>query len=740
MRFRLFTLIAAVVLPSAVLFSLLIVSLYLHERAARERQLFSTARATAAAVDADLGRGWALLEALSNSEELAAGDWRALDREARSIAPADMAFVLVDPARGQLINTRLPLNAALPHDVPGDTRDRWRLLQGQERIFSDVFVDRTVARPTVAIDLLVRRRGQPAHMLSLLMDPAIQARLLADQKLPPGWIGGLLDHRGVSIARSPTILRYVGQPGAPDLVARVLRGDEGVMQSTTRDGQRMVAAYARTPSSGWTAVVAAPRAEFEEGVVRSLGAAFVLSLVILVCSALLALSLSRRLLTAMVALEAQAEAVGQGQAAGEVSTGLIEADRVSQALAHAADERLAHETELAALNAGLEARVMEATDRLVQAQKMEALGQLTGGVAHDFNNLLTAVLGNLALIKRTNLNERQAHLADGALSAGERGARLTRQLLAFSRRQRLTPESVDITALVAETRELMATTLGGSVRLTVEQPAGPLFVLADRTQLELALLNLAINARDAMPGGGALAITVGEQEIGQLADQEGAPPPGRYGAIAIRDSGMGMTAKVRRRVFEPFFTTKGPGEGSGLGLPQALGMARQLGGGMTIESKQGEGATVTLLLPLAAPGETIDRAAVRRAAASPDLGGLKVLLVDDDAAARAATAEMLSVLGCQVSEADNGETALATLADDTDVVLADFAMPGMNGADLAMRLAAARPGLPVLLITGFADPYKMGEIWSGPLLSKPFDLEGLAAAVRSAADGAEALV
>jgi signal transduction histidine kinase len=735
MRLRLFTLIAAVVLPSAFVFSLLIVSLYLHERAARERQLFGAARASAAAVDADLGRGWALLEALSNSDELAAGDWPALDKEARRIAPRGMAFVLVDPVHGQLVNTAFPPDATLPHQLPPDFQDRWRLLQRRERVVSDIFVGHVVAKPTVALDLLVRRRGRPAYVLSLLMEPAIQARLLADQKLPPGWIGGLLDHRGVSIARTPLIPRYIGQPGTPDMVAHVLRGEEGVMQSTSRNGQRMVAAYARTPNSGWTAVVAAPRAEFEEGVVRSLSLAFALSLVLLMGGVLLAFGLSRRLLAAMGALESQAEAVGQGRAAGAVSTGLIETDRVSQALAHAASERLSHEQELAALNAGLEARVTEATDRLVQAQKMEALGQLTGGLAHDFNNLLTAVLGNLALIKRTDLDERQARFADNAQSAGERGARLTQQLLAFSRRQRLTPESVDIAALISETHELMATTLGGSVRLTVKEPPGPLFVQADRTQLELALLNLAINARDAMPNGGALVITVGEQEIASVADQEGAPPPGRYGAIAIRDNGVGMTANVRRRVFEPFFTTKGPGEGSGLGLPQALGVARQLGGGMLIESKQGEGATVTLLLPLAAAGVRAGDTAQRKTTASPDLGGLKVLLVDDDEAVRAATLEMLSVLGCQVTAVGDAEAALKALRDDTDVVLADFAMPGMNGAELALRLAEVRPRLPVLLITGFADPHRVGEIWRGPLLSKPFDLEALAAAVRSAADG-----
>ncbi len=364
---------------------------------------------------------------------------------------------------------------------------------------------------------------------------------------------------------------------------------------------------------------------------------------------------------------------------------------------------------------------------------MEALGQLTGGLAHDFNNLLTAVLGNLALIKRTDLTERQIRFADNATAAGERGARLTQQLLAFSRRQRLTPEALDLTQLVEETRELIATTVGSSVRLIVEGASSPPVALADRTQLELALLNLAINARDAMPGGGVLTVSVAEMAVDQVSDQDGAPPPGRYGAIAIRDNGAGMTDEVRRRVFEPFFTTKGPGRGSGLGLSQALGMARQLGGGMLIDSRADQGTTVTLLLPIAAEGAREAPPAPPAAAAMADLGGLKVLLVDDDEAVRRATAEMLETLGCKVAQAVDGDSALAALTVDVEIVVADFAMPGMNGAELAQRLAAARPDLPVLLITGFADPKQVGALWRGPLLTKPFDLESLASAVRSTA-------
>jgi CheY-like chemotaxis protein len=218
-----------------------------------------------------------------------------------------------------------------------------------------------------------------------------------------------------------------------------------------------------------------------------------------------------------------------------------------------------------------------------------------------------------------------------------------------------------------------------------------------------------------------------------LPSQEGAPPPGRYGAVVISDTGAGMTDDVRRRVFEPFFTTKGPGRGSGLGLPQALGMARQLGGGLLIDTAVGQGTTVTLLLPLA---EAADAAAAPQpvaAAQRGDLHGLRVLLVDDDDAVRAAAAEMLALIGCEVRQAVDAAAALGLLGPDTELVIADFAMPGVNGAELAEKVATRRPEVPVLLVTGYADPERLGEAWGGPILTKPFDLDQLEMAVRKAA-------
>jgi signal transduction histidine kinase len=730
--FWLAVLILALVLPAALAFSLLLFDFYRHEREARETQLFSTAKAMATAVDADLGKGWALLDALARSEELAARDWPALDAEARRMAPPGTAFVLISPTEGNLINTRLPAGIPLPKTLSPPVLARFEELKTRRRVASDLFVTQAYPTKMVSLDLLVRRDGEPAYALAWLMDASMQARLLSQQRLPNGWVAGLVDRQGVQISRSPLIPERVGQPATPDMRRRIQRGEEGVTETLNRDGRRMIVAFARAPQSQWTTVVAAPKSDFDGAAVRSLSLALGAAIGILLSGVLLAFALSQRMLRAVGALSAQAAAVGEGRPAAAVETGLAETDRVSLALGRAAAERQAHEEALAALNANLEARVSEATERLVQAQKMEALGQLTGGLAHDFNNLLTAVLGNLAMLRRTTLDDRQARLAVNAEAAGERGARLTQQLLAFSRRQRLTPEPVDLAALVDEARGLLGSTLGGAIEMRVSGGPGPL-VMADRTQLELAILNLAINARDAMDGGGELSVAVAEQEVDALPAQEGAPPSGRYGAVVISDTGAGMTEEVRRRVFEPFFTTKGPGRGSGLGLPQALGMARQLGGGLLIDSVVGRGTTVSLLLPLAEGVELTPAARPAAAVHRGDLRGLRVLLVDDDEAVRTATAEMLALIGCEVRQAVDGAAALGLLADDVDLVIADFAMPGLNGAELAEKMAARRPELPVLLVTGYADPKRLGEAWRGAILTKPFDLEGLETAVRRAA-------
>jgi PAS domain S-box-containing protein len=358
--------------------------------------------------------------------------------------------------------------------------------------------------------------------------------------------------------------------------------------------------------------------------------------------------------------------------------------------------------------------------RLREAQKIEALGQLTGGVAHDFNNLLMVVLGNLALLrKRLPPDPRLLRLLDGAQQGAERGAALTSRMLAFARRQELRPAPVDLAALVEGMVPLIERSAGPTVQVETRIPKGLPPALVDANQLELALLNLAVNARDAMPQGGRIEITAGMAE----APSRAAPPglaPGRYLRLAIADSGEGMDAATLARATEPFFTTKGVGRGSGLGLSMVQGLAQQSGGGLSLQSRPGEGTIAAIWLPCAAIGARPEVPPPPRAipgAAPPR----RVLVVDDDPLVAAGTAMMLEDMGHLVTTAASAQDAVALFAREPlpDLVVTDHAMPGMTGLELAEWLRRTHPGLPVVLATGYAEATANAAPWL-PRLAKPY--------------------
>lgn len=371
-----------------------------------------------------------------------------------------------------------------------------------------------------------------------------------------------------------------------------------------------------------------------------------------------------------------------------------------------------------------------AEDQLRQAQKLEAIGQLTSGVAHDFNNLLMAVMGNIDLAaKRVANDEAAVRSLRSAVRAVERGARLTSQLLAFSRKQRLAPKSIDVNRLVGDSGDMLFRTIGNSVRIETVLASGLWPAMVDPNQLELVLLNLAINGRDAMKEGGRLTITT--QNVVE-ADRPPDLSPQDYVMVSVADSGVGMTDDVRRRAFEPFFTTKDVGKGSGLGLSMVHGVAVQSGGNVYIESVPGKGTTVRIYLPRAAerPPE----------GATPDEGGTllggsaTILVVDDDADVREVAVSGLEEFGYRVIEAENGHQALEILAEvpDVDLVLVDMAMPGMNGAETVRRARHRNPNIRALFVTGYESTAAFEPGSRDMLLRKPYRLEALAEAVKQA--------
>ena len=379
------------------------------------------------------------------------------------------------------------------------------------------------------------------------------------------------------------------------------------------------------------------------------------------------------------------------------------------------------------------ARREAAEDGLRNAQRMEGLGRLTGGVAHDFNNLLTAILGTVRALERhlgPRADERARRLLGAAVAAVDRGARLNASLLAFARRQPLVLASVDAHRLVQDFRPLLRRALDESVTLefTLDKKLPP--CRADAAQLEAALLNLVINARDAMPRGGTIRIVfrrawLQEQALAGNPDAQ----PGPYVAIEVRDTGEGMSPEVRERAFEPFFTTKKDGQGTGLGLSQVFGFMRQIGGHVAIQSTQRRGTTVTLYLPLGSESETAPARAAPPAQPAPVSGhGVSVLVVEDEPAVRGVAVEILTDAGFSVLAAPDGPTALQLLREGVpaDVLFSDVVMPGgMSGMDLAREARKLRPGVGVLLASGYAAEAlaKHGGAGEFELIGKPYDLD-----------------
>jgi signal transduction histidine kinase/CheY-like chemotaxis protein len=371
-----------------------------------------------------------------------------------------------------------------------------------------------------------------------------------------------------------------------------------------------------------------------------------------------------------------------------------------------------------------------AEDALRQAQKMEAVGQLTGGLAHDFNNLLQSVSGSLALIAKNPASEKVGTWAELGRQAADRGARLTAQLLAFSRTQKLELRPVRIAPLLAGSRELLQSAVGSSIDVRVEWEDGAdLQVYGDATQIELAVMNLVINARDAMSGGGTIRIRLRQTEIqGDVELKDGA-----YVCVEVIDTGAGMAPDVAARAFDPFFTTKPVGKGTGLGLSMVYGVARQAGGRAGIRSEPGKGTTVSILLPVVPEEGSVDHPRTEDVEQSLPA---HILVVDDDPDVRLMTVSMLEELGHRVIEAPGGPDALRLLESRAapDLIVLDYAMPEMNGAELAAELRKREVLSPIIFATGFADMDAIQRVLKGEpfILRKPFDMASLAAIVREA--------
>ena len=516
----------------------------------------------------------------------------------------------------------------------------------------------------------VIRHGEVRYVLSAIIQPkAIRERLLA-AGLPKGWRIGVLDGSGRLVTRSVEPDLATREATAP-VKAALARAPDGFYRTVGLDGLPVVSAYRRLPGSGWSVHLAIPRGMYEAPVRRSVWVLVGGAVVSLLLMAVFLYLLSREM-------------------------------------------RLRQQQE-----AGLE-----------EARRMEALGQITGGVAHDFNNLLMIVQGSADLLKRRVAGQGRAEaLTDAILVAAQRGQTLTRQLLAFGRRSSHEPVSFRLQDRAEELQGLLQRSVSGEIVLDLRLPPEVWAVHADPSALEVALINLAVNARDAMPQGGRLTVSAANAVLSGKGAPEGLA--GDFVVISVNDTGIGIPAEHLARIFEPFYTTKPVGRGTGLGLSQVYGFARQSGGRVIVRSIPGEGATFTLYLPrsLSEPTAPVDRTEAEAAAAEG-----RILLVEDNAEVAEITQAMLRSAGYTVAWVADAAAGLAALEQDpgVDMVVSDIVLGGMSGLDMAARIRMLSPTLPILLVTGYSEALATGASHSFPVLAKPFGQTELLAAVRRA--------
>jgi signal transduction histidine kinase/CheY-like chemotaxis protein len=741
LRARLMVLVLASLAPAIVSAGLLIWSGYRQQRELVEQQIMATARALSLVVDRDLGKNGVLLRALSASPALAKGDWAAFDAEARAATAGTATSISVVGPDGYLVvSTRAPPGVKPPRTTPQAVGITFSDVRADHSRISNLFTGAITGIKAVGLDIPARGPGGREIRIAAVTPAAALDKIWTDQRFPARWVGTVLDARGVVVTRNRGAARFVGTLAPARLTRRTAAAPSGLGVGPTMDGMQALTAWNRSPDYGWTFVVSAPENDLAGAARRALLVGGALGVVVLVLGAALAAVVARGIARPVEQLTRDARAWAAGGRLHATPTGTREIDDLQDRLRESAARIDAQRAELQTLNASLEARVeartrdlAQATESLAQAQKMEAVGRLTGGVAHDFNNLLMAVLGNLDLLGRRMTDPGLARFVEQARLAAERGAALTAQLLAFSRRQRLDPRPIDVAQPVAAAVDLLTPVLDGTHRLETRIDPDLWPALADATQLQLMIVNLVLNARDATEAGGVIRICAFNVEAKPASLRPEAPPPGDYVAVSVTDTGVGMAPEVAAQAFEPFFTTKPAGKGSGLGLSQVLGLSKQLGGGVEIETAPGKGATVTGYLPRAtqaaqaaqgpAPG-----AEIAPRTDPPALQGLRLLLVDDDAAVRSVAADLLRDLGCRVTEASDGDQAIAAVrrSSAVEAVLIDFAMPGLNGGQTAAALRALRPDLPVIMMSGYADLEALADAWSGPILRKPFSRDDLA--------------
>ena len=707
-RMRLVLLVLVVLVPGAIA---ALWSAWRTDEERLQRHLRDDARALSMVVDRELAQRAAIARVLSLSRaldqlpEVDAADLRLLEVQARRAMQGLDGWVVLLTQDEVLFDTR----AGAPPAAPAAAVDTPASPRRQRPPSAPALVDRPVvgtlesgpfgAPPHAALTQPVERNGRVLANVQVTILPLELQRVIDRQELPADWTAAILDSRGHVVASSPGRATLVEPASWPQLEALMQAHDEAPFRGLSPGGQP-VQAYFSTSPQGWSFLVAVPRGPWSGGHLQALLPVLSGAAVLMALGVAGALWLSRRIAAPLDDLTSMAQSLQSGGLLRQRSTGIVEWDYVSRALVNASETLRRSRNEL-------EQRVNEAVERTREteqlssrSQRIAALGRLTGGVAHDFNNLLGIISNSAHLIQRHVHNE-SLQVPLGAIRRSvEVGSRLTQHLLRFAGQQAVHPQSLDLASTLNDLRILLGTVLGKRVELTLDLQPDVRMVTADPSELELALINVVLNARDALNGIGRVHISLRNAR----AEEVSGLTPGAYVLIAIADSGPGIAPDILPRVFEPFFTSKPVGRATGLGLSQVLGFCVQAGGTARVDCPSTGGTVVSLLLP-ATNGRTSAEGS-SDFSSTGSLAGVRVLLVEDNEELSQVTATLLRSFSCQVVCVYNADEALRRFGTGAgiDVVLSDVMMPGpMDGLTLVQALRALRPELPAVLISGYNE-------------------------------------
>jgi len=728
-RTRLLILVLSLLVPAFVAAALAVSYVYREEQKSQIQTVADATRAFALLIDYELQRRTAILQTLANSSSLHAADLAAFYTFARRTAPDDQTvIVLTDLAGRQLLNTRRPLGAPLPTTRASNMGELMQREGNARPLVSDLFTASIARRPDYAIQVPVTIDGKLRYYLAMGVDVAALQPLLERHGFHSDWIVSLVDRRGAVLARSRDPQRFVGQMASPSTVQRINAARNGMAESRTLDEIDVRAFFDTVPSSNWKVLVSIPLSDIQRVPLQAAAMLAGLMTALLAAGVLAAHRLARRAIGPIEYLGRSADGLGQGEELDYQPQGVAEIDSVARRMLEAGRQIRQSQQELKRRVAEAVAATERAQGALLKSQKLEALGRLTGGIAHEFNNLLQTLSTALQLAELANRDSKVHGLIQTCRKTVQRATALTGQLGSFGRIQEARRETVDACVQLRSARQLMSGALRPDIDLQIDcdEPAWP--VLVEPLQFDLALLNLAVNARDAMPGGGVLRI---EARNRSLTQPPGTLAAGDYVLVTVSDTGSGMTPEVLARALDPFYTTKGQGQGTGLGLPQAYAFAVQSQGLLQIDSAPGKGTRVEIYLPRA------QQAAPASAAAAPDAPLPRargtVLFVEDDPLVHEAVAHALGEAGFDVLSARDGEQAVALLDGGARpaVVFSDIVMPGtISGIDLAAIVRQRDPGLPVVLATGYTE--RQPAIPGVQVLAKPYPLERVVALLAAA--------